>query len=381
MTKKVLLWVGDAGVSTGFARITHHVLEAFREEWDVKVLGINYLGDPHRYPYDIYPCYPGGDAFGVNRVKELCAKLEPALVVLQNDPWNIDEYMQRIPEKIPVIATLAVDGKNCMYADKLNKLRGAIFWTSFGQEQARRGGFVGHSTVIPLGVDLNVYRAVPRAEARKALGLDNLLESFIVGNVNRNQPRKRLDLTVRYFCEWVKSRGIKDAVLYLHVAPTGDQGYDVKQLMHYYGLHKRLVLCVPEIGRGTREKWMSSIYSSFDVQVSTTQGEGWGLTTLEGMACGVPQIVPDWSALGEWPGDSVTKVTCTTTSVTPNYINVVGGIADEEEFIEDLHRHYTQPEHRERMAFRATNKASEVRFNWGVIASQYRDFAEEVLGG
>ncbi len=43
MTKPKLLWVGDATVATGFAKVTHNVLDVLKEHWDVSVLGLNYL--------------------------------------------------------------------------------------------------------------------------------------------------------------------------------------------------------------------------------------------------------------------------------------------------------------------------------------------------
>ena len=333
-----LLWIGDAAVSTGFARATHHTLEVLRRTWEVHVLGINYQGDPHKWPYPIYPCWPGGDMFGLERTAPLVNQIQPDLVIIQNDPWNVGEYVKRIDKKAPVVASMPVDGKNCR-GNSLNDLALAIFWTKFGLDEARKGGFHGLAEVIPLGVNTELYQPMDRLEARKTVGLPGLEDAFIVGNVNRNQPRKRLDLSVEYFAEWVKRNNLTNAYLFLLVAPTGEMGYNVRQLMSYYGFNdknKRLILGEPPVGRGLDEELMPSVYSSFDVQISTTQGEGWGLTTMEGMACGIPQIVPDWSALGEWCEDAVLKVNCSTHSVTPNYINVVGGLPDKEEFMRAL---------------------------------------------
>ena len=130
-----LLWIGDADVATGFARCTHHVLDVLKETWDVHVLGLNYRGDPHSWPYPIYPC---GDLFGLGRVSELLGRIKPNLVVVQNDPWNIPEYLKQIQD-IPVVATMPVDGKNCR-GGKLNGLALAVFWTQFGLNEARSGG-------------------------------------------------------------------------------------------------------------------------------------------------------------------------------------------------------------------------------------------------
>jgi glycosyltransferase involved in cell wall biosynthesis len=375
--KKRLLWIGDAVVSSGFAKCTHETLKAFSGDWDVHVLGLNYQGDPHSYPYPIYPCWSGGDAFGIGRTAALVTKLRPDVVIVQNDPWNIQQYMRKAGNT-PLVASMPVDGKNCC-GSRLNGLAGAIFWTEFGLKEARLGGYAGPASVVPLGVDLDLFKPLPPREARVRMGLPKeLLDAFIIGNVNRNQPRKRLDLTVEYFAQWVRQYDIRDAFLFLHVAPTGDLGYDVSQLMQYYGLSNRLILAEPEIGLGTPEEKLIITYSCFDLQISTSQGEGWGLTTMEGMACGVPQIVPKWSALGEWATAAV-PVECTTIAVTPNFVNVIGGVPNREQFISALQELYSRPQEREARMLAGLELVSQPEYRWSAIASRFREAVEEAL--
>lgn len=380
-----LLWIGDAAVATGFARCTHKTLEALRHTWDVHVLGLNYLGDPHKFPYSIYPCWPGNDMFGLGRLEAVLKSAKPDMIVIQNDPWNVPAYLDKLEKVLsvrpPIVASMPVDGKNCC-GSKLNRLDLAVFWTKFGLEEARLGGYTGRAAVIPLGVDLELYKPMDRLEARKKIGLpEEVHDVFIFGNVNRNQPRKRLDLTVQYFAEWAIGNGIKDAYLFLMIAPTGDIGYGVQQLMQYYGMRgdmKRLILVEPDIGVGYQEEVLPSIYSCFDAQVSTTQGEGWGLTTMEGMACGVPQIVPHWSALGEWCGDAVCHVRCSNQNVTPNYINVVGGVPDKDEMITAMDRFYRDPLLRESYAAKGQELVACPEFRWESVGHHFAEALERL---
>jgi glycosyltransferase involved in cell wall biosynthesis len=185
---------------------------------------------------------------------------------------------------------------------------------------------------VPLGVDLDVFYPRDRAEARAAVIPKGVPQDcFLVGVVGRNQPRKRLDLTIAYFAEWVKRYQRDDAYLYLHVAPTGDTGFDVRSLVRHYGLSGRVVVAEPHIGHGDPTERLPLVYSSFDAYLTTTQGEGWGLPCLEAMACGVPCIVPDWSALGDWPEDAVLKVPCTSTAINApinSLAYTIGGVPD-----------------------------------------------------
>jgi glycosyltransferase involved in cell wall biosynthesis len=376
--RRKLLWIGDAVVSSGFARCTHHILEGMKDEWEPHVLGINYPGDPHPYDYPIYPCFTGGDPFGLGRVKEVIERISPEVAIIQNDPWNIPGYMKRTGN-LPCIASMPVDGKNCR-GSGLNGLAHAIFWSNFGLAEARKGGYTGTASVIPLGVNLDVYKSIDKVEARKHVQLpERIFDKFLVGNINRNQPRKRLDLTVRAFAKWIKSREIRDAYLYLHVAPTGDRGYDCQQLTQYYGIANRLILAEPDIGFGISEIDLVNTYNCFDIQVSTTQGEGWGLTQMEGMACGVPQIVPDWSALGEWAKDVAFVIPCPTTAATFNKINVIGGVADEQALIEAFDGLYQDKELRESFTNKGLEFVKKPEFNWKNIAEEYKKAIDEAL--
>jgi len=382
---KKLLWVGDAGVPSGFAQATHNILETLRYQLDVTVLGINYRGDPHPYPYPIYAAAPGGDAFGVGRLIWMCDLVKPDVIVFQNDPWNITPYVSLLQhfdeyKDVPLIGAIAIDGKHCK-GKVFNDLALTIFWTEFAREEARLTGHTAPSAVIPLGVDRNIYYPVDKLEARARRLKAGYEQAFIVGNVNRNQPRKRLDLTIRYFAEWVRQFKVEDAYLYLHVAPTGDTGVQVADLAHYYGVRNKLLLMEPATFYGISEGEMRDTYNCFDVQVTTTQGEGFGLTTFEGMACGVPQVVPEWSALGELTKDAVWQVKCTSTAVGPPYLNVIGGVADEGLFIQALQALYSVPHYRARNSAAALERASQPRFNWSVIGERWQEAVDGVLAG
>lgn len=373
--KRRLLWIGDAVAASGFAKATHEILEGLKESWDVHVLGLNYMGDPHKYDYPIYPAMTGGDPFGVGRTRELCDKVRPDLVVIQNDMWNIPAYLREIPRNVQTAAVVAIDGHNSHYASKVNELNAAIFWTQFGLDVARDGGLtIPNTHVIGLGVDTNVFYPMDRDEARKEVGLEMIPPgAFIVGNVNRNQPRKRLDLTVRYFCKWLNESGVNDAYLFLHVAPTGDMGYDLMPLMkHYWKGPKRLILAQPEIENASPESMVRATLNSLDVQVTTSRGEGWGLTTLEGMACKRAQMVGKFAALGEWPKNTVMQIACTSTDATPGPTGcVVGQVPDENQFVKTLDILYRNRYGLDQVAEGGYRRALDEQFKWDTVRAKW----------
>lgn len=392
-----LLWIGDAGVDSGFARGTHYTLEGldyrYRGEFNCSVLGINYLGDPdvrRKYHYDIYPCWPGKDMWGIGRFEEVLPIVQPDVIVLQNDPWNVPYFTDALREtKIPLVASLAVDGLNCRGGNAkavetkdlngldlakergLNDLALAIFWTEFGRQQAVKGGCTIPTAVIPLGVDLDIYKPYDRGESREWLGLPLPVGAFLIGSVGRNQYRKRLDLTLMYFAEWIKKYGRNDAYLFIHSAPTGENAFDLHQLATYLGLKGKVIVSIPETRKGQTEETLARLYSAFDVYVSTTQGEGFGLPALEAMACGTPCLLPDWSAFGDWTKGAAALVPCTTMACTYNGINVIGGIPDRADFISLLDGLYEFSETRDQLSQKGLARARETRFDWKDIGLKF----------
>jgi glycosyltransferase involved in cell wall biosynthesis len=263
----------------------------------------------------------------------------------------------------------------------LNDLALAVFWTKFAEEEAVLGGYTGKTAIVPLGVDLNTFYPHDREEARRREHFaEHVMNHFVVGVVGRNQPRKRLDLTVSYYAEWVHAFQIENAILLCHVAPTGDAGWDLQNLGLYYRLKNKMIINSPmDMGKGIDEDNLSWRYAAMDACVTTTQGEGWGLCTMEAMACGIPNIVPDWAALGEWCEDAALKVPCTQIAHSPGNINAQGGIADREQFIHALDKLYTDQTLRQTYRDRGLALVQRPVYRWATAGKSFRECLLKVV--
>ncbi|MES2360081.1 MAG: glycosyltransferase [Gemmatimonadota bacterium] len=390
---KKLLWVGDDPDSpSGFGVATKKILQSLDYrlggQYDVAVLGMNAKGDPGTVPYHVYLAGVGGDGFGVKRIAQLAHKVQADVIVIQQDGWNIQAYIEQLRQfketkDIPVVAAVAVDGKN-FNGEWLRNVSHAIFWTQFALDEAREGGYHGPASVIPLGVDLDTYKPLDKTATRKMhnTALAEVLgneKNFIIGNVNRNQPRKRWDLTIRYFAKWIEDNNINNAWLYMHAAPTGDASINVIDLARYYNCLDRTLYVETPIFTGITEEKMCKTYNCFDVCISTTQGEGMGLPALEAMACGVPCLLPDWSAFGDWAKDAAVLVPCTSTHVDFPYVNVIGGVVDEVEFIAELDKLYRDSNWRMQIGGNGLRRVNEERFRWESIGQRYAVIVEGLL--
>lgn len=401
-----ILWVGDAVVSTGFSRCTHAVCDHLSDVgWDVHVLGLNYFGDPHSRSYSVYPTYQpydsGTDMFGVGRLPVLAHRLKPDVIVILNDPWNVkaytesyDSYIDKIEDanedgkwdetvnrmrSTPIVGWLAVDADN-QKGEPLNRLSHVVTWTQHAQDQLELGGYTGPFSQVPLGVD-GRFKPYNRVQSRKEVFTNFPEDAFLFGAVGRNQPRKRLDLTLEYFAEFLQHTQAQDAYLYLHVAPTGERGFDLKSLASYHGLQGRVFLHEVRADKGIDDALMPKMYSSLDCLITTTQGEGWGLPVLEAAACGVPSIVPDWSALGEWTASSAVQVPCTGTAVTaPLNRNpyTIGGVPDKTLFVMSMGQMYEDAAFRSDLALDAVRMSK--RYTWELTALEMESVLSDVIG-
>lgn len=383
--KRRLLWIGDSPTTawTGFGRAAFNIIKELQERFEVHVVGTTYDGCPYdkqTMPYDIYPIGKG--------VPEVLRIVQPDVVLAQHDPWHVQNWL-RDAGKIPVVAIMPIDGVNCR-CDYLNELAMAIWWTKSSEQEARIGGYTGSSCVVPLGVNLDTFKPVDKQVARTTIGLpEEVHDKFIVGCVARNQPRKRLDLLVRHFAEWVKTRGVTDAYLYVQTAPTGESAYDVASMMRYEQLEKQMLLVTPALYRTLPETTQAGVYNSLDVYFTTTQGEGWGLPVMEAMACGVPCVVPQWSALADWARDAAVFSPCgdiagTINSFAPvsgKKIAVLGGVPNKADNVAALDRLYRDAEFYGDVRARSLALVSRPEFRWPAIGQSVLAAVENALVG
>lgn len=366
LPRKRLLWISDAVCTSGFARVAHAMFPILAEAgYDLDVVALNYWGEPHNFPYRIYPAaVQGEDISGNLRVKYLVygAQMEGRpydLIIKLDDPWNIKglvdslkslETDHNIPSP-PVLAWVTVDGKNVKGSELDRPEIGSVIVSSeFGANQI---GFLESASVevVPFGVDPSIFKPLDKAESRTLVSSDQVpIDAFIVGVVSTNQLRKRLDLILDYFSSWITQYNVSNAYLYLCLGKENNSGCDIGSLVRYYGLQSRVILNTSLVN----DQVLAHVYSSFDVYLSLSQGEGFGLTALEAMACGVPCVVSDWAAYSSWvPDNAAYKILCTSTAMSSplnSRAYIVGGVADREETIGALQKLYMYSELREKMS-------------------------------
>ena len=173
-TKKKLFIIADAGCATGFAQVTHNLVDYLYMQYEVHIMGINYYGDPHPIQEKAKLYNPSAraheDYYGTQRVKELLALIKPDVIFLINDPWVASSYVPLLKDSPAVkILYTPVDGLNIKseFITPLNDVFDVVVgYTEFGITELKRGGLKTDTTVIPHGVNTKLYKPIDKKAAR-----------------------------------------------------------------------------------------------------------------------------------------------------------------------------------------------------------------------
>jgi len=307
-----ILYCGDAFVETGFGRVAENLLPALAEHHDVSVLAVNYHGDPHEEArkYETYPAMlHGTDPFGSHRIADLVQRIKPDLVWVTNDVWvaitlwdAVKELKEKLGFKFFVYTPIDSYGIFPELLTPIDAWDGIATYTEFGAEEIRKIGYKKEVGIIPHGTDFTKFFPLDKEECRESLGVPQ--DAFIVFNGNRNQPRKRIDLTIKGFIKFAKDK--PDARLWLNMG-SKDMGWDLIPLFKRvardegYDATGKLILTSPHFSTANclTVEQLNMVYNSADIGINTCIGEGWGLVNTEHAAVGVAQLVPDHTSCKE----------------------------------------------------------------------------------
>lgn len=391
MTKKKLLWVGDLAAMTGFGRVGGAVLPRLRDEYEVVVLACNWHGDPVP-EQELFKMYPASNRFqqapfGEERIREIVEREEPNVICTLNDPWIATDQYRRIQDlhqqkKFKFCGYLTMDSYNWVSGIDpcINDWDALISFTEFGAYEFIKAGIRKPISVIPHGLDSERFYPMDKKEARKKLGLTD--DVFIVLNGNRNQFRKRIDVTISAFAKFAVGR--PDTRLYLHMG-LKDQGWDVMPVfareMQKNGLdpNGRIIMSAntpnpPNVS----VEMLNWIYNAADVGVNTTKGGGWELVNFEHAACRVAQVVPDHTSTKEIFEGYGKLIRCDHVDVDCNFGREMPCPSDTH-LAELLTELYENPQERLETAERCYQRVTNPYFQWDTVAAEFHKVFQEVL--
>jgi glycosyltransferase involved in cell wall biosynthesis len=322
---KILIVSTHINQINGYSKVISNIInELSKYDW-IKVL---HYGTQRMKNADIGRKYPDNviafDASSLDRAKEgigfaekelpaIITREQPHIVFIYNDIMVINAYIEEIRKNfqkrdfaIWAYLDMMYSNQPQAYIDSLNRDVERIFcFTKTWKDELKSQGITRPVDVLSHGIDPKVFRTIPQQLARSTIGLPN--DITLITSLNRNQPRKRLDLLVMAFAELIVRHPLKKIFMLL-VTDTGDKGgyklFDIyaREIKMKNGsldiFGNRLLITSKD--NCYKDEDINVFYNTADFGVSCAEGEGFGLCTFEQMVCGVPQIVPGINGYSEY---------------------------------------------------------------------------------
>jgi glycosyltransferase involved in cell wall biosynthesis len=240
----------------------------------------------------------GQDAYGSDVIPAHHYHAQADLVITLLDVWALDaNAVKGVPlaSWIPVDTSRLADGDHAFL-----EISGAIpiAMSRHGERLLREAG---HDPLyVPHSIDTSVF--APRADRDELRESAGLTGKFVIGILaaNKDAIRKGFFPQFEAFARF-RERYCSDAVLLVHSLITGPGALDLKRLAQECGIEDAVIfsnqykLLMGLFQPSDVAAWLSMC----DVLSNASMGEGFGITPLEALACGVPAVVTDCSAMTE----------------------------------------------------------------------------------
>ncbi len=151
---------------------------------------------------------------------------------------------------------------------------------------------------IPHAVDYDIYKKLSdeSVDSFRSEFLSDSENKFTIFWNNRNARRKQSGSLIFWFNQFLKKVGPDKARLIMHTDPYDVHGQNLEAILGYLGLTNGEVMF-------SREKLppdqLAKLYNACDVTINVADAEGFGLSTLESLACETPIIVTMTGGLQE----------------------------------------------------------------------------------
>lgn len=277
--------------------------------------GLEAAATTYQTPYGEVPHYPrgytlySGDVIPTDHKHHLAGRDLPNAVLTLYDAWvfidqpGLDDlqFWSWTP-----VDHVTLPPKVKAWADKPNVK--TIAMSPFGQEQFEK--FDVDSVYIPHAIDGKKYKPTDHIrgmKTREFFGIEE--DAFLVGIVAANKANgsiHRKAFAEQLLAFTMFSKNHPDAYLYIHSDPGKHYGgFGLINLIKAMGLSLDKVLFPDPIQMryGYPDEEMAAFYSTMDVLLHASYGEGFGVPAVEAQMCGTRVIGSNWTATPDLLGE------------------------------------------------------------------------------
>jgi len=274
-----VMWHSWINAPTGYAVSSQYL-----------VLALEQLNVDVRYGFVYGVEEPPNEDERINEVRRKAKDLDVTQVVYgQGDVFFKNSGKHKVGYSM-----LEVTGIPADWVEQANALDEIWVPSEFNRETFASSGVTKPIHVMPLGVDVNYFH--PYIKARR------IQDRFVFMSVFEWGERKAPEVLLQAYNQEFSS--CDDVLLLLKVINT-DPAVNIERHVEAMRLRADRAPVVIVLNQNIPSYQMGSIYCSSDCFVLPTRGEGWGMPTLEAMACGLPTISTHWSAQTEFFNEDV----------------------------------------------------------------------------
>jgi glycosyltransferase involved in cell wall biosynthesis len=319
------------GFATVSSNIKREIKKAYGEQVSLDILGINHYGEDYVEEdgtrvfsakindvknddfgrYYFLKMVQEGDYDGIFIIQDL-GVIHPIIPILESIKQKKKEANKKLfksiwyfPVDCHLFATLT---RHLEFFDVI------VTYTEFGRDEILkfRPDLKGKIKVVNHGNNPKDFYPLSEEEKKKFRKeyFGKNADKLIITNVNRNQPRKDIPNTIFGFIEakrdWKQNGLIKEPFLYLHCMPKDPLGHDLRAILMQTQLveYKDFMLLPKQYEENLLGvDMLNGIYNASDIFITTTLGEGWGLTITEAFATKLPVIAPNTTSIKEISGE------------------------------------------------------------------------------
>ena len=413
MDKKIrVLWFSDSPVlcSTGFGKVAHNLVKRLHAtgKYEFKFLSVNLqpadvarrATEVNEYGINI-PCLPNPDNNPYNQKKlaEMIMKEDFDILVTFQDTFILKESwcesrpidlgglirrVRKTGKAFRWVEYFPIDGTpHADWLEHLKECDAPVAFNKYGVDEVLKvlPGLKDKIQCVYHGINTDEFYPLSdeeRDEFRASVGLRP--EDFFVVRVDRNQQRKDIPRTMAIFSKFHAKH--PDSKLYLHCAPQ-DSATNLRLVGKRFGLEEGKNLAFPKnfsVHYGVPIEQLNKIYNAADVVMSTTLGEGCGLSSLEAMACRRPILFPDNSALSETLSNNRgVKMDCKGWFILPFDNEILRPLTDVKDGAQKLEKLWKDKQYRDRIAKNGYDWV--ITMTWDKAAAEFDRIISEQYEG
>ena len=353
--KKKLLWISDYNYS-GYSMVANCLIPYIIDKFDLYFFVINcnnysekvkniVNNDLHIEKEKIFINESDNDDYynsliGINSLKKLLESINPDYLFTLNDYQVITSQVEHIINECKFwngkkIAYMPIDSENYRkhFLDKLNYFDLIFTMTEKSKNIIQNTGIQKKILVLPHPINNNFKPLQNKLEIRKKWFNNQINDDdIVIINNNNNSIRKKLDLSIEsfYILHSKKNSNTKNYYLLLKTSciqsDNINKGININKFIEEMNekyktdlTHKIII----NTNKYSCEE-LNELYNCCDIYISSTSGEGWGLTAFEALQCELYTLVPDNTSYSEYfrNNELLIKTNEKTIAETRNNINV-----------------------------------------------------------